>query len=178
MKHEKYNVMIDGRIGFGGTPLSQEKVAQLLNKNYTRAASVPSDKAEALENAVNLCKSIVKGYPDPDITHVDFRVQVTKWAQDFLDDDAKKITTPDQSDAMPCVSCGKPSDTSTPDDAEMCWKCFGEFNAAEYDEQYELIDKLVEALKEAEKCCAGRRGKYGLGKVRGALALAEKARGA
>lgn len=34
--------------------------------------------------------------------------------------------------SLPCVSCGKPPNTSTPDDADMCWECFGGFNATEY----------------------------------------------
>ncbi len=48
---------------------------------------------EALENAKNMCEAIVNGYPNQNINHVDFRVQVTKWAQDFLDDDVRSIPT-------------------------------------------------------------------------------------
>lgn len=47
--------------------------------------------SDALQNAENLCKALVEGYPNPDITHVDYRVQATKWAQDFLLDDAKAL---------------------------------------------------------------------------------------
>ncbi len=50
---------------------------------------------DSLHNAKALCQAIVDAYPNPDINHVDFRVQVTKWAQDFLDDDAKSITSED-----------------------------------------------------------------------------------
>jgi hypothetical protein len=33
-------------------------------------------------------------------------------------------------DSVPCVSCQKPSDTSTDDDASMCWQCHSEFMSA------------------------------------------------
>jgi uncharacterized CHY-type Zn-finger protein len=46
-----------------------------------------------------------------------------------------------------CVSCGKNSDTSTPDDADMCHKCFGEFNANAYDELQSQLNVTIEALK-------------------------------
>lgn len=49
-------------------------------------------------------------------------------------------------DGLPCVCCGKPSHTATPDDADMCWKCFGEFNATEYDNLKKDCDALVKAL--------------------------------
>lgn len=89
------------------------------------------------------------------------------------------LTAPDQSDALPCVSCGNPSDTSTPDDAEMCWKCFGEFNAAAFDEQREVIKALVEALEDARSLLKelSPQGQV-LKTVNKAIALAEKAGGA
>jgi hypothetical protein len=53
-------------------------------------------------------------------------------------------------DGMPCVSCGKPSQRHTPDDADMCHECFGDFNAAEYDNLKKQADALASALKTAE----------------------------
>lgn len=63
-----------------------------------------------------------------------------------------------ESDGMPCVGCGKPSDTATPDDADMCYKCFGEFNACEYDSlkkenkaKLEAAEKMAAALEKIAK---------------------------
>lgn len=55
-------------------------------------------------------------------------------------------------DGMPCVCCGKPSHTSTPDDAEMCHKCFGEFNATEHDNLKKYCDAVFEVLEDLEDC--------------------------
>lgn len=49
-------------------------------------------------------------------------------------------------DGMPCVSCGQPSDTATPDDADMCWKCFGEFNATEFDSLIKKTRAFVSSI--------------------------------
>lgn len=58
------------------------------------------------------------------------------------------MTNTPQEEGMPCVSCGAPSNTSTPDDAEMCWKCFGEFNASAYDELKAENAALREAVRD------------------------------
>lgn len=42
-----------------------------------------------------------------------------------------------------CVCCQKPADTSTPDDANMCYKCFGEFNANVCDQMEERFRDLL-----------------------------------
>lgn len=55
--------------------------------------------------------------------------------------------TKDSKDKIPCVCCGEPSDRSTPDDAEMCHECFGDFNATEVDGLKAEIKSLVSALK-------------------------------
>jgi hypothetical protein len=73
----------------------------LKSREYWRhTAHTLSDRnarlVEDLETARNLCKAIVDGYPNPEINHVDFRVQVTKWAQDFLDNDMKDIARAEQ----------------------------------------------------------------------------------
>lgn len=54
-------------------------------------------------------------------------------------------------DGLPCVSCGKPSQVATPDDADMCHQCFGQFNATEYDNLKAQVDGLVEALDDISK---------------------------
>lgn len=41
--------------------------------------------------------------------------------------------TDQKNDGLPCVSCGKPSDTCTTDDADMCWPCYGSFQATAFD---------------------------------------------
>jgi hypothetical protein len=45
---------------------------------------------EALENAQRMCQPIIDGYPNADISHVDFRIRVTEWAEDLLRDDITK----------------------------------------------------------------------------------------
>jgi len=50
-------------------------------------------------------------------------------------------------DVIPCVSCGKPSQRATPDDADMCHECFGDFNATEYDNLKKNVDALMDALE-------------------------------
>lgn len=52
-----------------------------------------------------------------------------------------------QSGVIPCVCCGKQSDTATPDDADMCFECFGSFNATNYDNLKKSTDALVKALE-------------------------------
>lgn len=66
-------------------------VKRLIARQDRQADQTIKALVEALVNAENLCKAIVEGYPNPDITHVDYRVQITKWAQDFLQDDAKAL---------------------------------------------------------------------------------------
>lgn len=51
-------------------------------------------------------------------------------------------------EGMPCVSCGKPSHRQTPDDADMCHECFGDFNAIEYDLIKSEKQKLEERIRE------------------------------
>lgn len=50
---------------------------------------------------------------------------------------------PDE-DSLPCVCCGKPAETSTPDDADMCHECFGRHNAAEYDNLRKRFEELIQ----------------------------------
>lgn len=38
-----------------------------------------------LDNAERMCCAIMLGYDNQDISHVDFRVQVTKWAREFVE---------------------------------------------------------------------------------------------
>ena len=45
---------------------------------------------------------------------------------------------------LPCVSCGNPSNTCTPDDADMCWRCYGGFNAACYDELRDAAQAVID----------------------------------
>lgn len=60
--------------------------------------------------------------------------------RDLLSD--RPQPTPD--DALPCVCCQKPSETATPDGADMCNACFGEFNATEYDNLRKRFVELIQ----------------------------------
>jgi len=46
--------------------------------------------------------------------------------------------------SFPCVSCGKSSETSTVDGADMCFECMACFQASEYDQ---IKKKLIEMLE-------------------------------
>lgn len=47
---------------------------------------------------------------------------------------------------MKCVSCEKESTTSTPDGADFCFECFGNFNAGMYDELKIKHDNAIAVL--------------------------------
>lgn len=68
-----------------------------------------------------------------------------EWVEENGGDDALMEAV---EDGMPCVSCGKPSHRQTPDDADMCNECFGDFNAIEYDLIKSEKQKLEERIKE------------------------------
>lgn len=57
---------------------------------------------------------------------------------------AQTATEKPAEDSLPCVSCGKPADTATPDDADMCWPCFGQFNATEYGNLRKRFEELIQ----------------------------------
>lgn len=47
---------------------------------------------------------------------------------------------------VPCVSCGKPGETSTEDGAEMCWECHSGFLSSEYFAAMKMVAKMADLL--------------------------------
>jgi len=50
-------------------------------KANAQLISAAPDMAGELDNCKRMLEAIIEGYPNHDINHVDFRVQVTKWAE-------------------------------------------------------------------------------------------------
>lgn len=59
---------------------------------------------------------------------------------------ARPVTQEPEED-IPCVSCGKPSQISTDDDAEMCFECHAGFLGHEYSEALTVIGEMAEVLQ-------------------------------
>lgn len=72
----------------------------------------------------------------------------------FFYDNKKRIysrVTPLEEDTLPCVSCEKPSTRATPDGADMCHECFGDFNAHAYDELHNSVVDILARHPEYRK---------------------------
>lgn len=75
---------------------AQRAACRFINENHAGFQAISELKAErdryreALENAQRMCQPIIDGYPNADISHVDFRIRVTEWAEDLLRDDITK----------------------------------------------------------------------------------------
>lgn len=91
------------------------------------------DKKTALK-AVDWIEELLDAYAEQDCGCATLRAHVAQGEHNQKCKLIRAGITDDRPDALPCVSCGKPSDTATPDDADMCWQCFAQFNAAEYDQ--------------------------------------------
>jgi uncharacterized CHY-type Zn-finger protein len=94
---------------------------------------------EKMKNAIEKCHVIAPDLTEQQITAILYHAYGV-----FSEDEIKE-------GFLKCVSCENPADTATPDDADMCYKCFGEFNAACYDELKEDVKSLKNALHDVLK---------------------------
>jgi len=111
----------------------------------TRAATKPAvpqqmiDIVQQLSANVQVLMNVIK---DPAGGTEPAKWMVLQVAQDTVDR-AKEIIGA-QPPSLPCVCCGKPAQTATPDDAEMCHECFGQFNATEYGNLRKRFEELIQ----------------------------------
>lgn len=125
------------------------------HKGYLRTPPVPQEDAQ---RALSLFDDGFAGHPlelnVPDEPSPDASICQFEFDPEDVFEIRKALTAhakPDRkTDGCKCVSCSNPSDRETPDGADMCHECFGDFNATEYDNQKEVIRDLAGALRDIQ----------------------------
>ncbi|RCK40457.1 hypothetical protein [Thalassospira xiamenensis] len=88
-----FKLYIDGNDGEKIEISADDVIAAIFNwtERYPDAVTTPECVASQRDillshasSALNMCEEIKQGYPDPDISHVEFRNTVMEWADNFI----------------------------------------------------------------------------------------------